>query len=95
MQIACFDLLSTNVFCSCVDRPPVTVQPAAFLWPPPPNSFATAPMSMSPFDRMLTRYSSPSICLKKTTAWISFTVSGRLMSPSVSSYVPPAARAIS
>ena len=54
-----------------------------------------APMSMSPFERMLTRYSSPSTCLKKTTAWISFTVSGRLISPSVSSYVPPAARAIS
>ena len=64
---------------------PVTVQPAAFLWPPPPNSVATAPMSTSPFDRMLTRYSSPSACLKNTTAWISFTVSGRLISPSVSS----------
>ena len=77
-------IFSTNVFCSA-SIGPVTVQPAAFLWPPPPNSFATAPMSMSPFERMLTRYSSPSACLKKTTAWISFTVSGRLISPSVSS----------
>ena len=65
---------------------PVTVQPAAFLWPPPPKRLATAPTSIAPFDRRLTRYSlGASISLKKTTAWISLTVSGRLISPSVSS----------
>ena len=75
---------SSNITVSA-SRSPLTLQPDAFLWPPPPNSLAIALMSMSPFDRMLTRYCSPSICLKKTTASISFTVSGRLISPSVSS----------
>jgi len=64
---------------------PAATAPAAFLCPPPPNSLATAPTSIVPFDRMLTRYSSPSSCLKKTAAWISFTVSGRFTRPSVSS----------
>src|SRR5262249_22214670 len=82
---------SMDIFSSA----PSTVQPAAFLCPPPPYDFAIAPMSISPLDRMLTRYSSPSVCLKNTTARISFTVNGRLIRPSVSSYVPPAARAIS
>ena len=68
-----------------LERRRVALQPEAFLWPPPPNSFATALMSTSPFDRMLTRQSSRPFSLKNTTAWMSFTVSGRLISPSVSS----------
>ena len=34
---------------------PAIVHPAALRWPPPPNSFATAPTSTSPFDLRLTR----------------------------------------
>ena len=44
----------------------------------------------SPFDRRLTRNSAGPSSLKNADARISFTVSGRLMRPSVSSYVPPA-----
>ena len=68
---------------------PVAEQPEAFLCPPPPNSRAIAFTFTAPFDRMLTRQSSGPCSLKKTTASISCTVSGKLMSPSVSSYVPP------
>ena len=53
--------------------------------PPPPNSLATALMFTGPFERMLIRQSSVALSLKKITAWMSRTVSGKLISPSVSS----------
>ena len=59
--------------------------PEALVWPPPPNSRAMAFTFTSPFERMLIRQSPGPLSLKKTTASISFTVSGKLMSPSVSS----------
>ena len=43
----------------------------------------------SPFDRMLTRQSWSPTSLKNATAWMSFTVSGKLIRPSRSSLVPP------
>ena len=55
------------------------------MWPPPPNSLATALMFTAPFERMLMRQSSGPLSLKKITAWMSLTVSGKLISPSVSS----------
>ncbi len=61
------------------------------LVPPPPNSVAMARTSTSPLDRMLIRHSPGPLSLKKTTACISLTVSGRLLRPSVSSCVPPQA----
>jgi hypothetical protein len=80
----CFRMSPENCRFRSSNRP-LALQPEAFLWPPPPNALATTLMSISPFERMLTRQSSGPFSLKNTTAWISLTVSGRLISPSVSS----------
>src|SRR5258708_38673582 len=63
---------------------PLTLNPAAFLWPPPPCRAATVRTSTSYSERMLTWMSPSAPSLKTTTAWISRAVSGRLMRPSVS-----------
>src|SRR5687768_18338322 len=91
-SIAAVTLCSNTGFhCSNVPRTP---QPEAFLWPPPPNSRATALTSTSPFERRLTRQSSAPFSLKNTTASTSCAESGKLTSPSVSSYVAPQPAAI-
>ena len=47
---------------------PATVNPAAFLWPPPPKVLATSRTSTSYFERMLTRTAPSGVTLKNTTA---------------------------